>query len=200
MTITPCANIHCPACSLFPEQLNGSGRALWTQAPRIPQNFIFRSQLLTGDQFLHCGPHLLIPTQILHIFPPVPIRFRYSPDCVFSSQGNTNVDIWTSDVNLYGFVNLLSHYVSDEHERETKTMRLIQIWKKKMGRCCSFWFPFFDTLYISHICLCCCILLKGACILVILIQKMKSSEMCKWKVLINHCKFQEFPIKRKKLP
>ena len=66
MTITPCANIHCPACSLFPEQLNGSGRALWTQAPRIPQNFIFRSQLLTGDQFLHCGPHLLIPTQILH--------------------------------------------------------------------------------------------------------------------------------------
>ena len=142
MTITPCANIHCPACSLFPEQLNGSGRALWTQAPRIPQNFIFRFQLLTGDQFLHCGPHLLIPTQILHIFPPVPIRFRYSPDCVFSSQGNTNVDIWTSDVNLYGFVNLLSHYVSDEHERATKTPKLIQIWRKKIEQAAAAHFDF----------------------------------------------------------
>ena len=41
-----------------------------------------------------------------------------------------NVDICTIDVYLYGFVNLLSHYESDEHERETKTPKLIQIRKK----------------------------------------------------------------------
>ena len=171
MTITPCANIHCTACSLFPEQLNGSGRALWTQAPRIPQNFIFRSQLLTGDQFLHCGPHLLIPTQILH---GLVLSWLENTQCWYLY--NRCIFVWVCQP----IITLRIRWTWARNQNPEADSDLKK--KNRTSRCCSFWFPFFDTLYISHICLCCCILLKGACILVILIQKMESSEMCIWKV------------------